>query len=207
MDETPPSSTYQALSQFCEEHNSATRLLRVAAQDYAAARCLLLNGLFAGHVLGAQAIEKFLKGYLLFKNPKCPVRKLSHSLPKLLASVGECFPHLQLAGFAPLAEKFMNHYETRYPDNPDASQSMTTADLLELDTFIIFLSENIPCARHVKYQTGIYPFISFSTGYQSTVSPWEYWIKNANQALAPLLPHIKMEYAAVLTELHPSAQH
>jgi hypothetical protein len=84
-----PLSTFPALKHFFEEHKSATLLLRVAAQDYAAARCLLLNSLFEGHVLGAQAIEKFLKGYLLLNDPKRHVKKLSHSLPKILQEVRE----------------------------------------------------------------------------------------------------------------------
>lgn len=123
MDETPPSATFKALRHFCSEHKSATLLLRVAAQDYAAARCLLLNHLFAGHVLGAQAIEKFLKSYLLLNNPQRRVKELGHSLPKLLEEVRALFPQLPLSEFAPLAEKFTRNYATRYPDNPGQRHS------------------------------------------------------------------------------------
>jgi HEPN domain-containing protein len=58
---------------------NATRLLKAAADDYAAARCLLLNGLVAGGLsMGAQAIEKFLKAYILLKSSARRVRGLSH---------------------------------------------------------------------------------------------------------------------------------
>ena len=40
---------------------------------------------------------------------------------------------------------FNSHYLTRYPDNPGASTTMTTADMIELDEFIILLNENMPC--------------------------------------------------------------
>jgi hypothetical protein len=199
----PPSTTFQALRHFVEEHSSATRLLRVAAQDYAAARCLLLNHLFAGHVLGAQAIEKFLKSYLLLNNPQRGMKKLSHSLPKLLEEVKVLFPQLPLSGFTPLAEKFTSNYPTRYPDNVEGAEFMTTSHLLDLDALIIFLNENMPCPRYVKYRAGIYPFITFSLGYQATVPPEELWIKQNNQALAPLLPRINADYVAVMKELYP----
>lgn len=80
---------------------------------------------------------------------------------------------------------------------------MTTAHLPELDAFIIFINENMPCARYVKYRVGIYPFITFSLGYQATVPPEELWIKINNQTLAPLLPRINVDYAAVIKELYP----
>jgi HEPN domain-containing protein len=203
MNGTSPSAAFLALRSFCEEHSSATRLLLVAAQDYAAARCLLQNGLLTGLVLGAQAIEKFLKAYLLFKNPDCAVRRLSHSLPRLLREASALFPELPLAEFAPLADKFGRHYATRYPDNPDASTSMTSADLIELDTFVVFLNENMPCPRHVKFRSGLYALITFSLGYQAAVPPTERWIKINNKALAPLWPRIASDYAAVLRELYP----
>jgi hypothetical protein len=73
---------------------------------------------------------------------------------------------------------------------------MTTAHLLELDAPIIFLNENMPYPRYVKYRAGIYPFITFSLGYQAMVPSEELWIKQNNQALAPLLPRINADYVA-----------
>jgi hypothetical protein len=45
--------------------------------------------------------------------------------------------------------------------------------------------------------------VTFSLGYCATVTPWELWIKKNNQALAPLLPTINENYAAVMKELYP----
>src|ERR1700722_14109372 len=116
----PSSPAFTALREFSKAHSSATLLLLTATKDYAAARCLLQNGLLTGLVMGAQAIEKFLKAYLLFHDPRRKVRKLSHSLPELLREAGALLPNLSLMNFAPVAEKFDRHYATRYPDNPDA---------------------------------------------------------------------------------------
>ena len=178
-------------------------MLWVATHDYAAARCLLLNLHFPGLVLGAQAIEKFLKAYLLFNDPRRNVRKLSHSLPKLLDEVDAIFPALLLHKYAEVVEKFSGHYQTRYPDNPGASSSRTTADLADLDEFIIFLNENLPCPKNVKYRTGLYSAITFSLGPDSVATPCELWVKMNNNALSPLLSRIVCDQLDVLKELYP----
>jgi|GEM_PF-1920363 len=205
MTKTSASSAFLALNDFAKKNSHATLLLHTAAGDYAAARCLLHNGLLTGLVLGAQAIEKFLKAFLLLHDPACNVKGVRHSLTKLLQEADALSPRLKLAGFAPLVEKFWKHYNTRYPDNANASTSMTSADLVELDAFVVFLNENLPCARNVLYRTGLYAEITFSLGYKSTVTPTEFWIKNGNQTLTPLLPRIEADHAIVIAELYPSA--
>lgn len=197
------SLAYQQMTHFALDHRTATTLLRVATQDYAAARCLAQNLLVTSLIVGAQAIEKFLKAYLLFVDPSRNVRKLSHSLPQLLTEVDGVFPRLSLPRFSGVVERFDRHYLTRYPDNANASTSMTTADIFELDELIVFLNENMPCPRNVKYRTGLYAAITFSLGYGSTVTATEHWIKLDNRPLSPLLPRIAEEYEAVMEELHP----
>jgi HEPN domain-containing protein len=204
MSDGQPSAAFEELTRFFHEHSRATLLLRVAAHDYAAARCLLFNGMFEGLILGAQAVEKCLKAYLIFNDPQRPVKALNHSLPKLLAETSALFPKLPLQGFLPLVETFRRHYQARYPDNADASTSKTTAEIRELDDFVIFLNENLPCPRVVKYRTGIYALITFSLGYSGIVTTWESWIKNDNHALLPLIPRINAEYAAVMEALYPT---
>jgi hypothetical protein len=155
MTKDQASAAFQELMRFGKEHSRATLLLRVAAHDYAAARCLLFNGMFEGLVMGAQAIEKCLKAYLILDDPQRQVKALQHSPPKLLTEASVLFPRLSLQNFAPLVEKFRRHYQARYPDNTDASTTKTTADLRELDKIIIFLNENMPCPHIVKYRAGI----------------------------------------------------
>lgn len=206
MSAVPASAAWVELDQFCRKYQRATSLLLTAAHDYAAARCLLLNNLFGGLVFGAQAMEKLLKAYILFADPSRNVKAFNHSLVKLLEEAGSLFPGVKLSRYVRLTQKFGGHYATRYPGDPAGSKSMTTADLLELDEFVIFLNENLPCPRNVKYRTGLYALITFSLGPGGTVAPWEYWIKDRNQTLSPLLPRINADQTAVLADLYPSRQ-
>lgn len=195
------------MDSYCRKHSRATLLLLTAAHDYASARCLLLNGLFGGLVFGAQSLEKLFKAYILFIDPSREVKKaFSHSLTKLLQETDTICPSLGLSKYTSLVQKFSGHYATRYPDDPAGSKSMTTADLFELDEFVIFLNENLPCPRNVKYRTGLYALITFSLGPGGTVTPWEQWIKVGNQFLAPLVARINADHLAVLADLYPNQQ-
>jgi hypothetical protein len=201
-----PLLTFQDVSMFFDKYRRATVLLNYAARDYAAARCLLLNMHFPGLALGAETIEKYLKAYILIHDPTINVRQLNHNLGKLLQRADKCFPTLNLLSYANLIERFRGHYQTRYPDNPDASPSMTTADLLELDEMVIFLNENLPCPKSVRYRTGFYAQITFSLGPQSNPTPCEVCIKQCNEALTPLLPRIADDYAEVIRALYQAPE-
>ena len=65
MSDNRVSPELQKLFRYFNDYSSATLLLRVAAHDYAAARCLLFNQMSEGLVMGAQAIEKYFKAYLI----------------------------------------------------------------------------------------------------------------------------------------------
>lgn len=199
-----PSDAWKQCQDYSRIHSSATLMLFHAANDYAAARCLCLSGFFEGLVLGAQAIEKFLKAYLLLADPIRPVRKLSHGLSGLLGEVEKLHPALGLGRFSSTVQKFRGHYQTRYPDNADASKSMTTADLRELDELVIFLNENLPCPKNVKYRTGLYSMVTMALNLKGTITPYERWIKAQNLALGPLMPRIYQDYADVMAELYPN---
>jgi len=198
------SAAWLEMNDFARKHSRATLLLLKAAQDYAEARCLLLNGFFGGLVIGAQTIEKLLKAYLLFHDPTRNVKVFRHSLERLLQEAHSLYPQLTITRYAQLVKKFAGHYATRYPDDPAGSASMTTADLFELDAFVVFLNENLPCPRNVKYKSGVYAVVTFSLGPGATITSWERWIKERNQALAPLVSRINSEHAKMLAELYPN---
>lgn len=72
IEATPPSYvTILAASNF-DPHGrdrNAGYFFKQSAEDYAAARCCLLNGLFPGFVMAEQAVEKLIKGFILFMDP------------------------------------------------------------------------------------------------------------------------------------------
>src|ERR1035441_2141741 len=199
-----PSTAWDEMNDFARTHKASTLLLMVATNDYAAARCRAENMLSRSLVMGAQALEKYLKAYLVMVNPSRNVRKLSHDITKLLQEVDGLAPNLSLSRFMPLAQKFNGHYRTRYPDDPRASTNMTTADIIELDELILCINENLPCPKTVKYRSGLFAAISFSVDHQGQVSPTEHWIKVQNRSLAPLLERIDQEQKEVLRQLSPS---
>lgn len=57
--------TDEQVFEFARKNKAAMLMVDVAAKDYVACRCCLINGLFTGLVLGAQTVEKMLKGYIL----------------------------------------------------------------------------------------------------------------------------------------------
>ena len=197
---------FAEVKEYADKNNDATRLLDSAAKDYSAARCLLLNGHFPGLQIGAQAIEKTLKAILLFQEPRLEVRKLSHDLNKLLTEADRQFPKLGLLRFKPTTKRFRGHFQSRYPDNSDGIQTRGTGELVQLDELIIYLNENLPCPRNVKYRTGLYATITFSLGLGATVTSWEFWIKERNEVLAPLMERIIADYSIVMAELYPEQQ-
>jgi len=107
--------------------------LHTAAHDYAAARCLLLNGLVPGGlVMAAQAIEKFLKGYILLKNPAEEVRKKYHSLTDLLNEANRLSPSLGLSKYSTAMARYEDYYRNRYPDNKVELAVMSSEEIFEL---------------------------------------------------------------------------
>jgi HEPN domain-containing protein len=200
-----PSAAFTAMQQFCMAHSRATTFLHRAAHDYAAARCLLLNGVVSGGLgMGAQAIEKFVKAYILLKNPAANVEKFRHSLTKLSSGADNLSPALGLSKYSALMDRFERHYRSRYPDNANASTSMYSDEILPLDEFIMFINDNLPCPFDAKYRTGLYALMTFSL-HGGTMTPWERWIKERNTALAPRWPQIEADFRTVLKNLHPDS--
>jgi hypothetical protein len=195
-------STPQGVQDFARHYQSALQLLLSMASDYAAARCLLMNGHFPGLELGARAIEKALKAFLLLDNPARKVRSLNHSLPRLVNEVAALHPHLNLLRFMPQLQRFGSHFQARYPDNPDGSKSMSTAELEPLDEVVIFLNENLPIPRNVQSVSGLYGMVAAwqlfqrQPGAPLAVRVWLAWLTPQNKPLAPLLPRIAADYDA-----------
>lgn len=199
-----PSAAYTAMHQFCIANSKATKFLSTAAHDYAAARCLLLNGLVSGGLaMGAQTIEKFLKAYVLLINPATDVWRLQHSLADLLTAADQLSPVLGLSNYAALTDRFGSYYRNRYPDNPNPPPAMYSTEIVELDEFIMFINDNMPCPFEAKYRTGLYALVTFSLQHGRTVTSWERWIKERNLALAPRLPQIEADFRTVLKNLYP----
>jgi hypothetical protein len=189
--------TPQGVQDFSRHYQRATGLLLSMAFDYAAARCLLMNGhIFGGLELGARAIEKTLKAFLLFDNPCRDVKRLSHALPRLLDEVAALHPSLDLQRFGPQVCRFERHFQARYPDNPNRSKSLSTAELAQLDEIVIFLNENLPIPHNVRSTSGLYGIVRASQLFRQN-GP-QAWLTPQNQPLTPLLQRIAADYDAAM---------
>ncbi len=136
---------------------------------------------------------------------KCPtkdIRKLQHSLRALLNDADQLSPDLMLSKYSVLMGRYEDYYRNRYPDNRVALTGMSSAQILELDEFIIFINEHLPCPFDAKYRTVLYALATFSL-HGRNETPWERWIKHDNYALALLWPRIEADFWAVLANLHP----
>jgi len=177
-------------------------LLLTASHDYAAARCLLLNGLFSGLPLGAQAIEKLLKAAILFADPVKAVDK-THNLSSLLVRAECLFPSLKPLSLGAIASEFFGYYQMRYPDNPNYPSHASTGKFRDLDTMVIGLNFNLPCPRNVKMRSGLFAELTHSLNHLNDVSRAERWIKQDNLALAPHWMSIEHDYFETMRELYP----
>ena len=188
---------------FARKNQLAMLFLMVATDDYAGARCCISNSLLVGLVLGAQAVEKYLKAFILFKNPLENVKGKRHKISELAKTASTCCPSFSLEKYAEFIKRLEQHYETRYPDNPNASENISSSEIDELDQLVIFINEQMELPLEVKYRSYFYAMVNSSMSH-SVPYPIEVWIKTNNKALIPLLPSIESKYLAIKNHLYPN---
>jgi HEPN domain-containing protein len=183
---------------FASTHQPAMLLLSTATEDYAGARCCLINGPLVGLVLAAQAVEKYLKAAILVKDPSRQPRSLSHRLPDIATEVTSLTPALNFGAYEPTIATLAQHYNSRYPDNTNQSRSKGSDEIRPIDDLIVFINENLPFPLEVKLRSGMYSWVCSSRVRSGLALPNEVWIKKDNRALSPLLPRIYSEHDALI---------
>lgn len=137
----------------CEMHN-------IAVEDYIVSRYAVLNlGLMrTGLSLAAQAIEKFLKCYLLAAGISMEeTRKYSHKIMSIMRKVQEIYKKDELINFQQFCENLEKWYNSRYPDSSDPALQWMRGAIPDLDNFVNYLEENILLPEeiiHLKYAGG-----------------------------------------------------
>lgn len=193
---TTEALTREEMTEFTSSNREAMLYMTAGAQDYAAARCCLINGLFTGLILGAQALEKHMKAMLMFRNPSIPPKSFSHSLSKLADKVTSD----GIADLKPYVEviaKFNAHYQSRYPDNPGRSTSASTAELKQLDEVMDILVAAMPIPRDIALRSGVY-----TRAIQSTETgmrwPEGIWLTQNHPFLLERLPALVRDSKTVI---------
>jgi HEPN domain-containing protein len=185
---------------FARQNRDGMGLYSEAADDYVAARCCLMNGLFTGLRLASESVEKLLKAHLLFLNPSENVRQFGHDIPKLGERLSELTGLQDSDSRKELLLRLKKHYDTRYPDNAVDLKSKSTGELREIDELVVELIEQMPIPAEVKFRSGLYVQL-FITEMQPELATWwtpPRWILSDNRALAPRLKALRQRCRAVL---------
>ncbi len=140
------------------QHTYANMRFFNANQDYVAARCCILNGLFAGFILASQAIEKLLKAIIYLETGE--EMKRSHN-PYELKEKLKKIKDYSLDGFDLTLKKLYDHYLSRYhEDNPrihaDGSSGGSSEELKLIDELWFTLVEKLPMPDEVKYRMAFF---------------------------------------------------
>jgi HEPN domain len=153
-------NTNKATRVWVSENKALREMHEIAVEDYVTSRHAVLDlGLLrTGLALAAQAIEKFLKCYLLASGLTIEdTRKYNHKIHSLLEKAHEISAQKELLNYSGFCKELEKWYNSRYPDslNP-ASQWMRNA-VPEFDKFVCYLEEYIPIpsvVTHLRYGGG-----------------------------------------------------
>lgn len=172
-----------------------TMLLRKAAEDYAACRCCLQNGLFSGLELGASAVEKMLKALHIATG--LPKRSFRHKTDLIVEALLPIYP--SLASFEEVFGKLRCHYESRYPDS-EVHRSASTDEVNDIDVVILAIHDLIPIEEDSLIRSGIFAGL-FAIIVNSMTLPEWVWISRGNRPLSPRIPAMVDR----IRELHPAS--
>jgi len=153
-------STNQATKVWVSENQTLREMHEIAVEDYVTSRHAILDlGLLrTGLALAAQAIEKFLKCYLLASGLTIEdARKYNHKINALLEKAYDTSAQRELLNYSAFCKELEKWYNSRYPDSLNhASQWMRSA-VPEFDKFACYLEECMPIpstVMHLKYGGG-----------------------------------------------------
>lgn len=192
------SMTPENVRNYTRDKMLALQYQQIATDDYAGARCCLINGPLVGLVLSAQAIEKYLKTIILLRSPSYNPKRLCHTLVDAVSEASRLETSLDLSRHSATIASLEQHYNSRYPDNADQSTKKGTDELDGIDALVIDIVEHIPLPIDVKFRTGLYASVCSSRERKGPPFPDEIWIIKRNLILVPLLPRIYSDHAAQL---------
>jgi hypothetical protein len=190
------------LIEFNRSHVLAGEFLRFATDDYLACRVCLLNGLFPGLRLGAEAIEKYLKGFVLYADPSHK-KKYLHNIKDVAAAASQKSPGFNTAQFSHVIDHLERHYRQRYPDVPDFDYGASTGELAGIDEFVLHIYESLPIPEAAKFRNvGYYFFVCCSWNPMPTpLVRYKEWLESDNVALNRVRNSLIERYQAVEREL------
>jgi HEPN domain-containing protein len=170
----------------------ATMRFYEASNDYAAARCCILNALFPGFALASQAIEKILKALIFFETGEKLMT--GHDVFRLKENLKKSKDY-GLDKYDDILKKLTDHFKSRYFENGAGGAS--TEELKDIDELWICLVKQMPMPDEILYR------MKFFADLFSSSVVWQAgnWMKFNNQALASELTRFETRHKEVLE--HP----
>lgn len=178
----------EELVEFTRKNKLARMLFTQAGDDYIAARCLMLEGLFAGLVFGCQAIEKILKSILYIESG---IKKCSLHNPFEIKEKIKKYKDYDLDRFDDFLNRLHIYYEDRYPDNENPSLMKCSWDLDKLDILWFELIKKLPIPDELKYSNPFFQYLFKEELEQSHL------ILRQNNALSKEISSMKERYLEV----------
>lgn len=148
--------TREESSIYCRENKDAMRFADIAANDYIACRCCMVNYLPMGAVLGSQCVEKIIKSTLfLLRNDTTEVKlkKFMHGIWPMI----ECYQENLIVVYPDILKyertikKLDEFYKNRYEWNVGME---LPNDLFLIDELFLYLLVNSPMPDEVKFRSG-----------------------------------------------------
>ena len=186
------------LIKFNQAHGAA---MMTPTNDYVACRCCLLNGvLLPGFRLAAEAIEKYLKAFILYCDPTFDVEAYNHRIRKIAAEANRFEPHFNTRLFRRVFKRLETHYRRRYPDARNLPHQASGAELVEIDELVLHICDCLPIPEELKFR--IYgPFCFLCRSNASQVQPYAKWLEQKNLALKRRKANLLLRYNAVERQL------
>lgn len=191
------------LIEFNRDHSTALEFMAVATDDYTACRCCLLHGLFPGLRLGAEAVEKYLKAFILFHDPSVEM-KYGHRIKEIAAAAGAIESRIESrfnpVRFSEIFDRLETHYRNRYPDARNFTREASTAELADIDELILYICACLPIPEVPKFRN-VGPFFFVCCAWLPPLTPYTKWLTEKNLALNRVKPILIQRYQAVEEQL------
>ena len=192
-----------AVRDFSRANRDAMLMMYRGTDDYVGARCCLLNGVFSGLELGAQAFEKHVKAMLLFVNPNAKVKRIRHGLSELLSKIRD-EKIADLSHHVDVVRALEAHYQARYPDNPGKGRSASTGELESIDVLMNDVLSAMPIPEEVMLRSGVFARVVAASEGSKALHSDGLWLLKGNLPLQKKLAVLVERNEAWLKYAHPT---
>jgi hypothetical protein len=186
----------QEVRDYWSNKKYASTMILAATNDYAAARCCIVNRLFPGFTLASQAIEKLLKALIFLSGGE--EMDTCHD-PFRLKEKLKGLKDYELDKYDDVFKKLYDHFQSRYPDNKTTGKGASSGELPEIDALWLELSERLPVPDEAKFRLAFFTELLDPNPYWRT----DYWLKIENKALEPKMDSMKQRYEEIKMHLYP----